>query len=331
MKAYVILPIYNIEASQDVIDKEIIDGYRIISNELFFEKYEKQITYNHNTYFTNALKEDIQIPYAGMLMTRPLAKYMILKEYEIENDYSKEFSQHFRNVEGGLLNNLILSLRLAQKGRCQVNRCYLFSKNTQGNIAIDFSTNLENMYGWISTRENLYEDTYEFTANTIQKLKNTCLIIRPYSNNALVPIGYFMQYYNTTSTYDRIIKLAIVLESSVLAGLEQELSYRLKIRICAFLKQDYKKMIDIFYKLRSSIVHNGFIDKDSFKILRNFLNDKECSETKAVFTFINNYIEPLVREILYKSFEIFSNNDKIQTYNDLFTNVDNEIIEKIMQ
>lgn len=331
MKAYVILPIYNIEVSKDVIDKDIVDGYRIISNELFFEKYEKQVIYNHNTYFANAIKDDIQIPFEGMLVTRPLAKYMIIKEYEVENDYNDTFFQYFRNEERGFLNNLLLSLRLTQKGRCQVNRCYLFSKNTQGNIAIDFSTNLENMYGWISTRENLYEDTYEFTANTVQKLKNTCLIIRPNSNNALVPIDYFMQYYNITSTYDRIIKLAIVLESSVLAGLEQELNYRLKIRICAFLKQDYKKMIDIFYRLRSNIVHNGFIDKDSFKALRKFLKDKEYSDIKAIFIFINDYIEPLVREILYKSFEIFANNDKIKTYNDLFTNVDNEIIEKIMQ
>lgn len=227
------------------------------------------------------------------------------------------------------MNHLLLALRLTQKGRCQVNRCYQFTKNTQGTISIDFSTNLECMYSWLSTEETLFEDIYNFSSETIQKLKQTCLIVRPYSNEAIVPIGYFMQYYNTTSTYDRIVKLAIVLESSVLAGLEQELNYRLKLRASAFLKHDYRKMLDILYQLRSGIVHNGYIKKDCFDTLKKFLKDKDCSDTKALFVFIKDYIEPLVREILHKAFEEFARNEKVNNFNQLFSNIDNKIFEHL--
>lgn len=331
MKAYVILPIYNVLVSEELIDKKIIDDYIVTSSKLFFEKYKQEIITNSNTYFAESLYKDIDIPVEGMLMTRPLAQYLIIKEYDIDCDYNNEHFEYFRNTERGLLNNLILSLRLTQKGRLQVNKCYLFSPNSQGCISIDFSTNLENMYGWLSTKDALYEDIYELNTTTIESLKRTCGILKPNSNSVLLPIVYFMQYYNTVSSYDKIIKLAIVLESSILAGLEQELNYRLKIRICAFLKQDYKKQIDLFYQLRSSIVHNGYIDEKSFKNLRKFLNDTKCSEMKAVFIFVKDYIEPLVRNILYKALEYFVNNDDIKDYKQLFTKIDNEIIENIIK
>lgn len=329
MKAYIVLPIYNISVDSDVLNKELIDGYKIISNHVFFNEYKHKVITNENTILAHWLEEDIEMPKVGMMLTRPLAQHLIIKEYEIENDYDNKVFKDYQDLERGLLNHLLLSLRLTQKGRCQVYRCYQFTKNTQSTIAIDFSTNLECMYGWLSTDEALFEDIYELTAKTVQKLKETCLVVRPYSNEAIVPIGYFMQYYNTTSTYDRIIKLAIVLESSVLAGLEQELNYRLKLRASAFLKRDCRKMLDILYQLRSCIVHNGYIKKECFDLLKKFLKDKDCSDTKALFVFIKDYVEPLVRNILYKSFEEFSKNEKISNFNQLFSEVDNMIIKQI--
>jgi len=329
MKAYIVLPIYNISVDNDVLNTEFLDGYKIISNKIFFDEYKSKVITNENTVFSHWLEEDIELPVAGMMVTRPLAQYLIIKEYDIENDHDNKVFTDFRDLERGLLNHLLLSLRLTQKGRCQVYRCYQFTKNTQGTIAIDFSTNLECMYGWVSTDEALFEDIYKFTSETVQKLKETCLIVRPYSNEAIIPVGYFMQYYNTTSTYDRIIKLAIVLESSVLAGLDQELNYRLKLRASAFLKQDCRKMLDILYQLRSCVVHNGYIKKECFDVLKRFLKDQNSSDVKALFIFIKDYIEPLVRKILYKAFEEFSSNEKINNFNQLFSKVDNLIIEQV--
>ena len=182
MKAYIVLPIYNVSVDSDVLNTELLDGYKIISNKIFFEEYKSKVITNEHTAFVRWLEEDIEIPKAGMMVTRPLAQYLIIKEYEIEHDYDNTVFSNFQNLERGLLNHLLLALRLTQKGRCQVNRCYQFTKNTQGTISIDFSTNLECMYSWLSTEETLFEDIYNFSSETIQKLKQTCLIVRPYSN-----------------------------------------------------------------------------------------------------------------------------------------------------
>ena len=329
MNAYIVLPIYNVTVDSDILNTELLDGYKIISNKIFFVEYKSKVIKNDNTIFAHWLEEDIAIPQVGMMVTRPLAQYLIIKEYDIENDYDNKIFTNFRNIESGMLNHLLLALRLTQKGRCQVNRCYCFTQNSQSIIPIYFSTSIECMYGWLFAKETLFEDMYEFTSETIQKLKETCRIVRPYSNEAIVPVAYFMQYYDTVSTYDRIIKLAIVLESSVLAGLENELNYRLKLRTSAFLKRDCRKMLDILYQLRSCIVHNGYIKKECFYVLKKFLKDKECSDAKALFVFIKDYIEPLVREILYKAFEAFSQNDKTNNFNQLFSDVDNKIFEHL--
>ena len=98
-----------------------------------------------------------------MMLTRPLAKYIIIKEYEIENAYDNKVFANFQKLERDLLNYLLLALRLAQNGRCQVNRCYQFTPNTQG-TSLDFSTNLECMYSRLFVEETLFEDLYEFTS-----------------------------------------------------------------------------------------------------------------------------------------------------------------------
>lgn len=331
MKAYIVLPIYNVEVAKSVLNTEFIDNYKIISNKIFYEEYKHKVIGSTSTIVTQFLEDDIAIPQVGMMVTRPLAQYIIIKECYIENDYNNKTSTNFKNIERGLLNHLLLSLRLAQKGRVQVNRCYFFTTNLQSFIPIDFATNLECMYNRLFAEETLFEDVYEFTSETVQKLKETCRIVRPYSNGAIVPINYFMQYYNTTSTYDRIIKLAIVLESSILAGVENELTYRLKLRTSAFLHCNYGTMLDILYKLRSCIVHNGDINKKCFNELKIFLNDNDCSDTKALFIFIKDYIEPLVRKILYKAFEEFSRSDEIKNFNQLLKKIDDKIFSKITE
>ena len=103
----------------------------------------------------------------------------------------------------------------------------------------------------------------------------------------------------------------------------------MKIRASAFLRQDCQRILDIFYKLRSCIVHNGEIGSGIFKDIRKIVNAEQCSDSKVLFIFFNNYVEPLVRDILYKSFEVFAKNKMIKNYRELFSSVDNDIIKKI--
>lgn len=71
------------------------------------------------------------------------------------------------------------------------------------------------------------------------------------------------------------------------------------------------------------------LKKDCFDTLKKFLKYKDCSDTKALFVFIKDYIEPLVREILYKAFEEFARNEKVNNFNQLFSNIDNKIFEHL--
>ena len=332
MKLYVILPIYNIEVDDDVINTEIVSGYKLITNKTFFEKYKKEVIFNENTDIYHSLYEDILIPQEGMFFARELAKYILIKEYEVEKEYdfNNKLFNNLLEEEKAKLNHFILILRLIQKGRCQANSFYIFTRNSHAKGVIDFSTNVDNIRSFLaSTDEIVYENKYIISIETIKNLNQASLIIRPISKDIMIPINYFMQYYKTNSTYDRIIKLAIVLESSVLAGVDKELTYRLKIRASDFLKHDCQKILDIFYKLRSSIVHNGIVGTGDFKDIRKIINDEQCSNSKALFVFITDYMETLVRDILYKSFEVFAKNKTIKNYRELFSSVDNDIIKKV--
>lgn len=329
MKLYVILPIYNIEVEKEVINTEIINEYKLITNEIFFNDYEKEITSNKDTdIMYNFLKADILIPQPGMLDIRPLAKYILIRECEVGEEYvyNKEIFKNFVNEEVDKINKFILLLRLIQKGQCRINSLYFFSIKDKASSLTDFSTNIGNMYNY---NETLCETKYFLSKKIVSKLNQEYLIVQLYSKDILIPITYFMQYYNTSDVYDRIIKLAIALESSVLAGIKEELSYKLQIRTSAFLKRDCKNILKLFYRLRSWIVHNGEIDKKSFKDIKRIIGDEQCSDTEVLFVFITDYIEPIVRDILYKSFEAFAKDETIKSYRDLFSSVDNEIIEKI--
>ena len=49
--------------------------------EIFFEKYKQKVVGNTPTSVYTLLEDDIGLPYPGMLYTRPLAKYIIFKEF----------------------------------------------------------------------------------------------------------------------------------------------------------------------------------------------------------------------------------------------------------
>lgn len=67
-----------------------------------------------------------------------------------------------------------------------------------------------------------------------------------------------------------------------------------------------------------------------FNIIKKYINDETCSDSKAIYLFINNYIEPLVRQILYKSYEEFYNDKEIKDFATLFSKVDKEIINNLL-
>ena len=49
MKVYIVLPIYNVVVGNDVLNTELLDGYKIISNKIFFEEYKPKVITNEHT------------------------------------------------------------------------------------------------------------------------------------------------------------------------------------------------------------------------------------------------------------------------------------------
>lgn len=125
----------------------------------------------------------------------------------------------------------------------------------------------------------------------------------------------------------------------MLAGKNQELNYRLFLRTSAFLEQNVKKLLETFYTLRSEIVHNGTVPdftckkgkKDIYDTLVKITGLERNDCTELIFYFIKDHIEPIVRKILKKSFNIFATNKKIKTYEDLNAYIEKFIIEKISE
>lgn len=327
---YVIVPVYNVFVENDLLNKEIIDGYCLISNEQFFETFKEKIILNDTTYIALSLLEDIALPINGMLITRPYASYMLIKEYEENENFS--FDEFCKNEVQNLY-SLILLLRLIRSGRCQVNKCYIFGQNFSEIRYLACSTNLENMYGYLSTKDNVYETIYTFNAGIekdLEQINDLTSKIKA-CERLKIPLIYFNQYYNVKSVYERIINLAIVLESSLLADTKDELKYRLKIRTSAFLNEDYSDIMACFYDIRSAIVHNGVISKKDFNYIKKYINHEDYSDAKALFVFVNDYIELLVRKVLNKAFEIFALKPNISDYQQLCKDIDNDLIRNLIK
>jgi hypothetical protein len=77
-----------------------------------------------------------------------------------------------------------------------------------------------------------------------------------------VALRRFNQSYSRESDEDRIIDLTIALEGTLLAGVDDELQYRLALRGAALLAEtrrpvDTKLVLKTMYEVRSKVVHEG--------------------------------------------------------------------------
>ena len=77
---YLILPIYEVSVDCNIIGTKFFEEYTIISSEDFNKNY-----LNFLYDFNDLLFEDIRPPEAGRCITRPEAKYIIIKEVKLDN------------------------------------------------------------------------------------------------------------------------------------------------------------------------------------------------------------------------------------------------------
>lgn len=326
MKVYVFIPLYNVKIDDNAIDKDF-GGFRIITNDIFEKKYE-ELVHNIANDFLVDLKNDIRQRQKGELVTRELSKYILLKEADFNN---------FENTEREKLNSdinklkieiekFILAARLLDCGRIQINNGYFFSTHYYSCFQLHSSTVLDNIKTYFYSEKICFEQLYKIDETSFTNIINTINFLEPFNDEKLlVPILYFTQYYSSDNLFDRIIKLSIILESTMLADCREELNYRLKIRTCCFLQEDYTNILSIFYEIRSNIVHNGCIEKKLYKKIKTAILNKYTNDMESLFYFVQMEVEPIVRNILYKSFTFFATSKEIKNFEQLMKKIDKNI------
>ena len=332
VKYGVFVPLYNIDVSEEILDTKIFDDYVIISSKNLTERYGEYLIRGERFY--EQLLQDITERHPQKSIFYPTAKYILCAEFEQEDDDTL-----YRNkllISKMQISNILLAMRLTGKGFCQVNNGYYLAFGHASCLQYKGSSQLPNIERAHRTALGslIVEDEYTLDKAALDKVSNVYQMLQSIpKRELLVPITYFHKYYDSLTPYDRILQLAIVLESTLLAGHTDELNYRLSLRSSALLNRDVTEILKLFYSVRSHIVHNGYIGenkgyKSIFKQLKNLVNIHKDDETELLYYFVTDHVEPIIREILYKSFLLFAEG-KVKDYDDLNKKLDSFILKQI--
>ncbi len=336
---HLFIPLFNMEVDENLLGKEFINNFVILpSSDILYEP-EKFIFANDS--FTMTFIKDITQNGPNKWLLHPHAKYVLFKRVELLNNKS-ETVRSAKNHYTKEVDKIMLSLRLVSNGYCQINNLYMLAPGESNVVGLQSGSQIENVTINHCSMQNtiLVENLYHLTEKTFVEVQKEFKTIDKLDfRTTYVPISYFHKCYDSQTPSDRILNLAIVLESTMLSGKNQELNYRLFLRTSAFLEQNVKKLLETFYTLRSEIVHNGTVPdftckkgkKDIYDTLVKITGVERKDCTELIFYFIKDHIEPIVRKILKKSFNIFATNKKIKTYEDLNAHIEKFIIEKISE
>jgi predicted HicB family RNase H-like nuclease len=314
---YFVLPIYIAEVDADALNNAFFDGYSIVDIKHFYENYIDKLSD-----FNGLLHSDIPLPMPGMAITRPEARYVLLKKLGSNNDESVFRSEAYK------AHLMITALRLYAQGSLHVHRLYFLSRTMHRNQRIETSTSLYDIenYCFNGNSEHASFKQYQISAETLKKLPSLIESIAKIYDRFWLPLSYFNQYHSSKTLIDKLIKLSIVWESTLLNGIQSELSYRFCIRGTHLLKKDSNSILKTAYDVRSSIVHTGDIDSKAIEKMRKFFN-KDDSDFLVFFRFMNEYLEPLTREILNEFLKKMLGDNKNVTQ--VADAIDNEVFLKL--
>ena len=126
-------------------------------------------------------------------------------------------------------------------------------------------------------------------------------------------LGRFNRSFTRQSLEDVLIDCTIVLESTVLYGHEDELTYRLGLRSSALISDLFEpsyvqSMLSLMYEIRSQIVHEGK-DLEAILLEKRFKNKLTKINSGLDFEEFTHKIKTIIREILKKYIERISNGE----------------------
>ena len=336
--AYLIIPIYNIHHyfDKNILNMEIVDGFKILYREDFKRQYFKQLT-EYSTSITNVLNTDIT-PDDNIILFRSITQYLLFKEIHFSKEINIDEWKNIQVKEMKNVDNLLQAMRLVQEGMCQLAKGYFYTENYQSVFYLNlsaFAENIDTQY-YLTDKEVLTENWYHLTIENINRTKNLYNMINSFQSNVFdIPFSYWEQYYISRSFYDKIIKLSILAESTLLSDCNDELKYRLSIRASNILGQNVTEIFKLFYDIRSGIVHSGTVTKANYKKINKLLNNSENFidsykyKMKLLFDFIKK-IESYLREITLKYIET-AYTKKLKSFNSINDYFDIQINNKLAQ
>ena len=319
--AYFMVPIYNVSVDKDIIGKDF-NGYKIITSKDFHENYKKSL------FVQDDMLEDIVEPFPGLVVKRPIALYLIIKEVYLYLDPRKQENNQIEEKEVFEFDLLITALRLKSEGYIHVNKGYFLSKSRYSTSSLQIKTMLEAIDGYLRIGNKLFSFEYykptEASILAALELKNK---IYKAHTSIYLPLSYFNSYYSSSSLLDKIIKLTTIWEASLLNDQHTEIQHRLIIRCSCFLKKDLRDILRMAYDIRSRVLHTGAF-KD-FDKLKKLLKNTTAHDWEAIFLFIKDYLEEITREILIKFLDVSASENKdLKT---IAAEIDEKVFEKFTE
>ena len=296
LDTYIFLPTFNVRIADDILNKRI-HGIKFITAKTYTEKYKPLLTKNPFANRETTLDRDIFIQQGALLM-QPVTDYLLVRKIKLPNATDQKTSDECNNIlktEYNWLIHFIIACRLYKTGDIQVNSVYTISQKTFICHTLGVYTPLD--YIWPrEPHAKKFWQRYSIDKNDIKNIfryeQNYLLA----NKEMLMPVKYFMQYYSATDLFDKIVKLAIVWETTLLNGESSELNYKLKIRGSRLFKYDISQILGLAYSVRSEILHTGKLKDSTNKKLKAQTN---CDDkTDALWAFTIQYLEEITREII---------------------------------
>ncbi|HEY7021196.1 MAG TPA: hypothetical protein VH349_08765 [Ktedonobacterales bacterium] len=311
-----ILDIVISKRSLDLTDDEILDSYRQYRNEwssgqarhdtvtmlINFESEVLETVFPSGQHLSSLTSQEKAKIWEDATLSSPLiampvsVEDVIVSKFKLSGEYKRSYEVPYVPPIGihDNLQDTITALRLLKGGAVEapltIDRSrlhYVWHEDTNRLFNPDYYAN--NYTAPYILQQN---DLAELTTlmNALHSLP------RPSQRGLYLALQRFNRSYARTIQEDRLIDLTIVLESTLLAGKNNELTYRLAMLGAYLLREKWppkktKLMLETIYDIRSKIVHEGKLLSDVPSRLRKAGVTADIPEFMRV-------CEDLVRDVL---------------------------------
>ncbi|MBC8552416.1 MAG: hypothetical protein H8D23_22540 [Candidatus Brocadiales bacterium] len=197
------------------------------------------------------------------------------------------------------------------------------TSTVQGGLVISSPIEEED---FITSKVPHLASVYVLTTSDIENLKKVLNAVNSSRNtNILIAISRLNRQYSRDKIEDRLIDLVIGFESLYLVGINDELKFRLALRVSAHLgkiesldRQKIYEIISSAYIIRSKLVHG---------VINDIKNSKEFK--KGSWVKPSYFLDELTDLLRTAIFEILVNIGKQEFKSQFHKNLDNLIIQGI--